>query len=576
MRFATFGDQIPLATDRREIRAFRAGERHKDAADDATMQGQPCAFFEMVANYSTRVLAKEADSLGAFPDVVRDALPGCVANALQQRSDLVLDAEIAAVGLGKLPDLGAEPVCGARLALEEAGLLEARAMPEDGGLVHAGARGHFAERDLGRVIEKFVEQQKRLCHGLGRLLHLAYSGAVEGRRLDCDIRNDGAIVGARRKEKEMREEGQAAIAAEPAVPRDGKIDRVTLRILRLPLYQPYRLSYRTFTEFMPIVAEVKLADGRLGWGEGHISPGSSTETREGGWHFALAKAEAMLSRSWREASLTVQGESAASPVAAGALAVAAEMAGEESLLRPASPIVLPLLTPINSLAPREIGREIETCLEQGYRAFKVKVGKSVGDDLARVRAIQAAVAGRASLRLDANRGFGRADALAFVAGLDPESIELFEQPCASDAWDDNAAVAAASPVPLMLDEPICSLADISRAGGIPGVGFCKVKLKRFGGLRRLRAALEAIRAHGMRAVLGDGLGTDLSCWMEACVGAGLIHGAGEFNGFLKIREPLLAPPLAFGEGRLHVAPDYAPCIDWRTHRAAVTAEHIVQ
>jgi hypothetical protein len=38
------------------------------------------------------------------------------------------------------------------------------------------------------------------------------------------------------------------------------------------------------------------------------------------------------------------------------------------------------------------------------------------------------------------------------------------------------------------DEPICELADVRRAAGISNVGFCKLKLKRFGGLDLLRKA----------------------------------------------------------------------------------------
>jgi L-alanine-DL-glutamate epimerase-like enolase superfamily enzyme len=64
-----------------------------------------------------------------------------------------------------------------------------------------------------------------------------------------------------------------------------KLDSVTLRVVRLPLTRPYVLSYRTFEEFEPIIVEVCDRDGRVGWGEGHISPGSSSETREGGWAF---------------------------------------------------------------------------------------------------------------------------------------------------------------------------------------------------------------------------------------------------------------------------------------------------
>ncbi len=350
------------------------------------------------------------------------------------------------------------------------------------------------------------------------------------------------------------------------------IDRVVLRVLKLPLFVPYKLSYRTFHEFEPIVAEVHLDDGRVGWGEGHISPGSSKETREGGWIFAQDLARSMPGSAVLDAKNKILGLAAHSPVAATALVTAIEMALGDPLLAPADPISMPLLTPINASTPDEIAAEIEDWLAQGFRTFKVKVGKSVADDLARVKSIQETVAGHATLRLDANRGFDREQALAFVRGLDPAMIELFEQPCATEAWDANAAVAAESPVPLMLDEPICSLADVDRAASIPNVGFCKIKLKRFSGLGRLRTALETIRARGMGAVLGDGLSSDICCWMEVCVGANIIFGAGECNGFLKTRDRLLSPSMRFADGHVHVDAGLRPTIAWSEHAHLVTQE----
>src|SRR5262245_8786035 len=75
-----------------------------------------------------------------------------------------------------------------------------------------------------------------------------------------------------------------------------KLQDLTLRMVRLPLIQPYVLSYRTFTKFEPIIVEVHDADGRLGWGEGHISPGSSSETRKGGWEFCREHAAAAVGK----------------------------------------------------------------------------------------------------------------------------------------------------------------------------------------------------------------------------------------------------------------------------------------
>jgi L-Ala-D/L-Glu epimerase len=351
-----------------------------------------------------------------------------------------------------------------------------------------------------------------------------------------------------------------------------KIEAIVLRVLKLPLFQPYKLSYRTFHEFEPVVAEVRLADGRIGWGEGHISPGSSKETREGGWKFAQEFAAAVIGLPIGRGRDRILAAAGRSPVAAAALVTAIEMAAGHPQLSPERALRMPLLTPVNATDLDEIPAEIEDHLAKGFRTFKVKVGKSAPDDLARVKAIQAAVSNRATLRLDANRAFDRPQALAFVRGLDPDMIELFEQPCATDAWDDNAAVAAQSPVPLMLDEPICSMADIERAAGIAGVGYCKIKLKRFSGLDRLERALRAIRAHGLKPVLGDGLSSDLCCWMEACVGADLIEGAGEFNGFLKARDPLLSPGLRFADGHLEIEAGFRPVIDWSSRRHLVMQE----
>jgi hypothetical protein len=113
----------------------------------------------------------------------------------------------------------------------------------------------------------------------------------------------------------------------------------------------------------------------------------------------------------------------------------------------------------------------------------------------------------------------------------------------------------------MLDEPICTLDDVKRAADIRNVGFCKLKLKRFGGLDLLKEALDAVRQFGMEPVLGDGLSSELGCWMEGCVASSTIHNAGEFNGFLKPNVRLFAQPLQFTAGNLVLSPGFTPTID---------------
>lgn len=350
-----------------------------------------------------------------------------------------------------------------------------------------------------------------------------------------------------------------------------RIIRAALRRLRQPLIRPYRLSYRTFEAFEPFLVEIKDDAGRQGFSDGHVSPGSSSETREGGWSFLLGQLRGAIGREAAEVKAAAIAGFETSKVAATTIATAIEVMEGHRALDITEATRLPLLTPINALETNQICPEVESWLAQGFATFKVKVGKDVAADLTRVRAIQTAVAGRATLRLDANRAFSREDGIAFVRGLDPAGIELFEQPCDSDDWEANAAVAAASAVPLMLDEPICTLADIERAATIKGVGYCKLKLKRFGSIDRLIEGLARVRACGLSPVLGDGLGSEIHNWLEACAARGLIDNAGEFNGFLKPHERILTPPMRFQAGAIHLPAGYHPVPD-RTQVDRFTVE----
>lgn len=355
------------------------------------------------------------------------------------------------------------------------------------------------------------------------------------------------------------------------------VARLTVYLLHLPLKVPYHVSYRVYEDFDPILIAATDGEGRTGWGEGHISPGYSEETVVGGFAFCRTLAEQLVGREIGEAKAIAQGRKGESPVAASTLITALEMLEGNPLFEITEETALPLLTPFHATAPEAIAEEVGRRIGEGFGTLKVKVGKDWRADLARVRLVQEAAGGRAVIRLDANRGFSQEDGIRFAEGLDPAGIELFEQPCAAADWEANAAVAAASPVPVMLDESIYGLGDIERAAEIEGIGFVKLKLKKMGGVDDLRAGLSAIRAFGMAPVLGDGVAADLGCWMEACVARlgteGGITNAGEFNGFLKTRASLFANPMAFENAALRLPKGYRPEID-RAALAAHTRERV--
>jgi L-alanine-DL-glutamate epimerase-like enolase superfamily enzyme len=339
------------------------------------------------------------------------------------------------------------------------------------------------------------------------------------------------------------------------------IDNVAIHHVKFPLVTPYKVSLLTMTMFDPFIVEIGDSDGRVGWGEVLIVPGYTTESVEGAWALCVALAESIIGLEPEEAQALVARQLSVSIGAASAMLAALDMLRGHPVLSLTEAAEVPLLAPLHASERPGIVDEVERRLAEGYRTLKVKAGFEWRSDLRRVQWIQEAVAGRATLRLDANQGFNESDGKAFASALDPSHIELFEQPCHADDWMANAAVAAVSTVPVMLDESIYGVADIDRAAKIPGVDFVKLKLKKIGSIDMLIEALNRIRALNMTPVLGDGVSMEIGCWMEACVAVHGIANAGEMNGFLKVGARLFQDPLECANGSIRMPAGYSPVVD---------------
>lgn len=350
------------------------------------------------------------------------------------------------------------------------------------------------------------------------------------------------------------------------------ISEISVHLLRLPLVRPYKVSQKSHWEFPLLITEVWTDDGLHGFGEAVISSGYTNETIDGGFEFCAQIATKLQGKSFDEARSLVLPHLDLNSHATSTLLCAIDVAEGHELLACDREYRVPLLVPCQSTTLEEIPSEVADIIGRGFRTIKVKVGFDVDEDLDRVAAIREAADGQAVIRLDANRAFSKEDACRFAELLpDDGSVVLFEQPCGTDAWDDNSAVAAVSKVPLMLDESIYGVDDIDRAGSIPGVGYVKVKLKKMGSLARLHDALTRIRENGMQPVLGDGVASDIVCWMEACVARSTIDNAGEMNGFLKLKSQMLTDPLTIEDGAIVLKDGYRPALDRR-----MLASHVVR
>jgi o-succinylbenzoate synthase len=340
--------------------------------------------------------------------------------------------------------------------------------------------------------------------------------------------------------------------------------------LSLPLVKPYHLSLGAIHAFDTIVVEA--ADGeRAGYGEATYVNGYTDETLETAWESAKEWCGLVAGGSTAVARERLAPLLAEAPFTVSAFGTALDMLEGNARLRVETETRIPLLALLQGETEEEIARDIDAALRNGYQTLKIKVGFDANDDLARMRAIQRVNGGRCKLRLDANQGYSRQDALRFASSLDPDSIELFEQPCAKEDWDSAAAVARVATVPMMLDESIYGRDDIERAADLGAARFIKLKLVKAGCIDTLARDLARIRELGMEPVLGNGVATEISNWMEACAARGLVTNALESNGFLKPRRPIVRKPLRFEKGAIVLEPGWAPQLDWEAVEAQATA-----
>jgi L-alanine-DL-glutamate epimerase-like enolase superfamily enzyme len=344
--------------------------------------------------------------------------------------------------------------------------------------------------------------------------------------------------------------------------------------LRLPLTSPYRLSFGPVSSFETVFIQIDSLEGQRGLGEATFLTGYTDEVFEESWSFLEQWITRQQSLEQFDQSLTKLADSR--PFLTSALRSALDMAASPPVLRSDRALRVPVLGLLQGDNKNQLQQNLRSLLEQGYRTLKLKVGfepsrdaQFVNDVAALCEAMPEAAGLQSELRLrvDANQGFSSDQAISFLKELQPASvslIELFEQPCSAKDWAAHTRVvphANDCGIRLMLDESIYGEADIRRAGDLQLASFIKVKLMKFDGLEALMRGIALIKQLGMTPVLGNGVASDLNCWMEACVADLCIDNAGEMNGYLKQRTSPLIEPLAFAEGHLCAPAGWRPAFN---------------
>jgi L-alanine-DL-glutamate epimerase-like enolase superfamily enzyme len=141
---------------------------------------------------------------------------------------------------------------------------------------------------------------------------------------------------------------------------------------------------------------------------------------------------------------------------------------------------------------------------EGFTVLKVKVGADPAGDLARIRAVRAAVGTGPRIRLDANQGWTPREAVRIIRGLSDAGldVELVEQPVARADLDGLRWVTDRVDVPILADEAVFGVRDLVEVIRRRAADMVNVKLAKCGGLGPARTLLALAEAHGMGTLVG--------------------------------------------------------------------------
>ena len=343
-----------------------------------------------------------------------------------------------------------------------------------------------------------------------------------------------------------------------------RLAAATLHALSIPFHERFRHAEADRAACDSVVVRVVDGEGAEGWGEGAPRPYVTGETvatmladLRAAWP-AIAGAE-LPRLDGPEDLAALQAGLPAPPGGAlrGAARAAMELAVIDCVLRRSGRSLSSLLPPrratvrysgVIGAAGPERARAIATVLRTfGITEVKVKVG--FPGDLDAVRSVRAALGPRASIRVDANGAWRPEEALRSIAHLAELGVECVEQPLPRGDVAELAELRARSPLPLMADESVVTVADARALAAAAAVDRFNLRVSKCGGLAPCLAIAVIAHEAGIGVQVGCQVGeTAILSAAGRHLAAGLdrlLHAEGSFGEVLLVQD-LGRSPVHFG------------------------------
>lgn len=316
-----------------------------------------------------------------------------------------------------------------------------------------------------------------------------------------------------------------------------RLARVEAMLFRVPIATPVETSFGTMTDRPAVVIRIEDKDGAVGWGEVWCNfPNVGAEHRAR--MVASYVAPLLLSRSWPgptrafaelTARLHVLGLQCGEPgtiaqIVAGADIALWDLTGK-LLGRPlwklfgGAPTIRPYASGINPTRPEGLAAAKR---EEGYRAFKLKVGFGAERDIANLSTLRDFLGAETPLMADANQGWDRETTLSMLPRLAEYDLGWLEEPVPADTpWPTWRELAEKADIPLAAGENLRGEAAFGEALDGGAIGVFQPDLGKWGGFsgcvplgRRVNDDHRLFCPHW----LGGGIGLVASMHLKAAVG----------------------------------------------------------
>ena len=222
----------------------------------------------------------------------------------------------------------------------------------------------------------------------------------------------------------------------------------------------------------------------------------------------------------------------------------------------AAPADRPVTVPVyaSGLNPNQAVTLAAAKRDEGYRAFKLKIGFGLDRDLGIIEELRATLGDDVRIMVDANQAWSLAAAIAAGERLAPFKLFWLEEPIPADSTDkDWQELAGACSIPLAGGENLASDGDFNRALRLGALEIIQPDMAKWGGFSGCMPLARRILGAGKRYCphyLGGGVGLVASAHLLAAAGG---------NGMLEVdandnplRQGLAEPFPEIVDGRLRL------------------------